>query len=568
MSPIAHLAPIEAEDLMNPSATPIISRWWAEKEFWLVVVSLFVVMMVRLNDVPLRGEEPRRAEVAVEMRYFGDWVVPRQYGDPFLSRPPLHSWLLAASESVFQSRDRWVLRLPSVIAVLLTSILLYGYGRQFLGRVGATASALAYPTCGEVLVQSQLAETEPVFVLFLAGSLLLWHWGYIAKWRSAAMWSAAYGLSALSGLCKGGLQPQVYLLGTIGLYLLWKRNLRAVFSWGHLVGLVVGVAIAAAWAVPCAEKVGWATTKKLWMSDTMIRFGDWPLGEFLWHLVKLPSEVFGSLLPWGILGGAFLIPGFRRSVFTGPDCIRFCGLAFLVAAPTIWLPPGGQTRYLVPLYPCLGVLYGAVVDWIAHARLADTIWRKFLVFWAVVLAIFGITDVVGLWVFPGTQLEGFIVPPLRALSYAAILLGLAAVLMVARKSMSARAMACGVWALAAGAVVVNLGPLTDSRVSRINDLEAAVGEVRGLLPPDQTVFAVYGVHPAVPYLLGRDVPLQPLRGPGDIPPPGGYFCFNCDHHKLPAFPFAWEQVAEVAVDRMRSPVPDCTVVIARRRPKA
>lgn len=549
--------------MISPATSPF-SQWSAEKEFWLVVTSLFVVMTVRLSDVPLRGEEPRRAEVVVEMRYFGDWVVPRQYGDPFLSRPPLHSWMLAGSESLFHSQDRWALRLPSVIAVLLTSILLYGYGRQFLGRIGATTAALAYPTCGEVLVQSQLAETEPAFVLFLAGSLLLWHWGYIGKWRPAAMWSAAYAFSALAGLCKGGLQPQVYLLGTIGVYLLWKRNLRALLSWGHLVGLMVGVAIAAAWAVPCADKVGWMTTKKIWMSDTMTRFGDWPLDEFLVHLVKLPAEVFGSLLPWGLLGGAFLIPAFRRTVFAGPDCIKFCGVAFLVAAPTIWLPPGAQTRYLVPLYPCLAVLYGAVVDWVGQVRVADAIWRRFLVFWAAVFATFGAVGVVGLWAFPGTALQGYVLTPGHALGYAAILLGLAAVLVMARQTMTSRALVCSVWALAAGAVAINLGPLTDSRVNRVNDLEAAVGEVRDLVPSNRCVFAVHGVHPAVPYLLSRGVPLQPLHTVTDIPP-GSYFCFNCDHHKLPAFPFAWEQVAEVSVDRIRNPVPDCTVVIARRR---
>jgi hypothetical protein len=345
-----------------------------------------------------------------------------------------------------------------------------------------------------------------------------------------------------------------------------KRNLRALISWGHPLGLAAGVAIAAAWAVPCAEVVGWTTTEKIWLSDTMMRFGDWPLDEFLWHLVKLPSEVVGSLLPWDLLAGAFLIPAFRRTVFRGPDCILFCGLAFLIAVPTIWLPPGGQTRYLVPLYPCLGAIYGAVVDWIAQSRLADGVWQKFLTFWAIVLAIFGLTDLVGVWAFPGTPLEGYAVPPLRAACYAGTLLALAAMLLVARTRMTAPAMAGRVWALAAGAVVVNLGPLTDSRVSRINDLEATVGEVRGLLPADRAVFALHGVHPAVPYLLGRDEPLHELRSAGDIPP-GGFFCFNCEFHKMPDFPFAWEPVAEVPVDRMRSPNPECTVVIARRRPK-
>ena len=49
----------------------------------------------RLSETPPGGEEPRRGQVAREMFGSGDWIVPRQQGLPFLSRPPVQNWAIA-----------------------------------------------------------------------------------------------------------------------------------------------------------------------------------------------------------------------------------------------------------------------------------------------------------------------------------------------------------------------------------------------------------------------------------------------------------------------------------------
>ena len=60
-----------------------------------VVCLAGAMYFTRLAGTPFSGEETRRAQVAREMAYWNDWVVPRQQGAPLLSRPPLHNWTIA-----------------------------------------------------------------------------------------------------------------------------------------------------------------------------------------------------------------------------------------------------------------------------------------------------------------------------------------------------------------------------------------------------------------------------------------------------------------------------------------
>ena len=89
------------------------SPWWREAEVVWLFLLVILAYFTRAGDLPLRGEEPTRAQIAFEMLERGDWIVPREQGDPFLSRPPLQNWTIAASYLIFGSREAWVLRLPS-----------------------------------------------------------------------------------------------------------------------------------------------------------------------------------------------------------------------------------------------------------------------------------------------------------------------------------------------------------------------------------------------------------------------------------------------------------------------
>src|SRR6202035_5031438 len=100
----------------------------------------------RLTTLPIRGEETRRAEVATELLQTGDWIVARRQGQPVLSPPPRGSYPIAGFEMLLGTGSLLAVRLPSVIATWLTTLLIYAYSRQFLSRLGALTAGFAFAT--------------------------------------------------------------------------------------------------------------------------------------------------------------------------------------------------------------------------------------------------------------------------------------------------------------------------------------------------------------------------------------------------------------------------------------
>ena len=538
-------------------------RWWREWQLALVVAVAGLAIFPRLDAVPFRGEEHRRIQVTVEMASANEWVVPLEQGQVFLSRPPLQQWVIALSERLFPANDRLAARFPSALAVLFTAILLYGYSRQFGGRAGAVVAALAYPTAGEVLSQAQQAETESLFVFLMSAALIFWHWGYARKWSATTTWALGYGFAAAAGLCKGGLQPPVYLLGPIGAYLLWKRDLRFALGRGHLVGLLFGVALVAAWAVPCVVRIGWVLTKYVWMADTSSRFVDWHAGQVLWHFARFPVEVFGSLLPWSLLIPAAFVPAVWRAL-RGNDAVAFNGIVLLVAIPTCWIPPGGQTRYLAVVYPCFAVLAGMLADRATTVEIASLMWRRYLLAASVLIALVAGLGLLGTWQLRGTALERVMLPPGRAVIYALLLLGFALLVAQLRRVTTPGGIVAGAVAVATAVAVLITGALTDSRVAYTNDIAVAVAPVRAQIPAEATVVGLGEVHAAVRYHLHREVK-RPLPWELPVVPPGAFFCFNMYRGERPALPFAWDEIGVVSVDRFRDRTPECEVLVGRRR---
>src|SRR5262249_17367196 len=139
----------------------------------LIVVSVSAIYGSRLATQSLAREETRWGSGAREMLPTGDWGVPRQQGRGFPERPPMTMWVMAAVGWLRGNVDPIAIRVPSVIAVVLTSLLVFAYTRAFASTTAATVGAIAYATMGQVLQIGRQAESEAVFALFVGGSLLV-----------------------------------------------------------------------------------------------------------------------------------------------------------------------------------------------------------------------------------------------------------------------------------------------------------------------------------------------------------------------------------------------------------
>jgi 4-amino-4-deoxy-L-arabinose transferase-like glycosyltransferase len=523
----------------------------------------------RLADSPVRGEEPRRARVTIEMMESGDWIVPREQGDPFLSRPPFQNWVLAGSISAFGHHGPVAIRLPSVLCVLASAWLIYGYSRGGLGRAGAFTAALAYPTFGEMFQTGRQAETEALYIFLVSTSLIAWHWGYTRGWNRLLTWVLVYALAGCAALTKGGLQPPVYLLGSIGAYLFFTRRLGVLFTPSHLVGLAVGTAVVGSWLLACADREGWLITMGIWSADTTTRFQGWQFGEVARHLVGFPPEVFGCLLPWSPALAAYLFPAFRRSLGNAGPIALYCGLAAGLAFLTIWIPPQGATRYYAPLYPCLAVLVGIVADRAAAGALPLTVAR----FGRAYLTMTGILFALGAVLMPfapaiarAVHRPEFAPDPIHAWFYA-VGLGLAAVVLLGlRRTTRDHQVRRAAVALALGTAVVAAGVMVDVRMQRADDTAAAVARVAREIPPDAELISLGHVDALFAYYYEKPIPARPLPPRPEDVPPGRYFCFLNYGPVRPTLPFPWVEVGSVPMDRFRQEIPLQVMVIGRRLP--
>ncbi len=224
------------------------ARWWSEREVLLLLALVGGIYFTRIDYLPIRGEETRRARIACEILESGDWIVPRQQGEPFTSRPPLGNWPIAWSIAVAGDCTTFATRLPTVLATLLTTLLVYGYSRNFLPRLGSLAAAASYATMGLVMQMGQVAETDATFTLLLAGSLLCWHWNFAGRQAPWTAWLVGYGLAGLATLTKGPQAP-AYFAAAAGMYLFivgqWPKLLRGRTS----AGLAPFLGVRGAWQI-------------------------------------------------------------------------------------------------------------------------------------------------------------------------------------------------------------------------------------------------------------------------------------------------------------------------------
>lgn len=542
---------------------------WLELEVWLLVLLVGLIYFSRLTTLTLRGEEPRRAMVAYEMLENGDWLIPKMQGEPWLSRPPLHNWAIGLVAMATGDVDPIAIRLPSVLATLLTTLLVYGYARCFLPPLGAFAAGASFVTMGQILELGRLGETEALFTLLLSGSLLLWHAGYERGWPAAWTWVVGYGLAALAALAKAP-QPPVYFAGSIGVFLILRREWRRLFTGSHLAGLLAFALIFGAWQVPFYLRLGWEGVWEVWFGEVLFASVGRTAARMGTHLVTYPFEIFIALLPWSLVLSCFFFRDFRERLGEARSPVAFLTICILIAFPTVWLPPGSRGRYFMPLAPCIAVLIGLVVQRCSESP-SGTPWLRVWEYYLRTVA--GIMVAAGLAVLSvslaaSPEQVAWAQPPLFALAYALLGIGAATALFwVARQGSNLLGWRVAILAVAGFMGLTYTGVVTNQRVNTSVDTATAVARLKQELPQGHRLVSLTPVHSLFVYYYREPIALVAWPGGGSIlEAEGTYFCFN----RLPGIevriPFPWEEVAAVSVARSRISRSQQDVVIGRRLP--
>ncbi len=326
----------------------------------LIVLIWAVALLPHLSARAFIYEEGRNAELAHDIVLHGNPLQPSIYGMRWVEKPSLLPWLIVAASHLTGGIGEWSARLPTMLSVLLTALLIQRLARRYASLPISLFAVASYVFCPLLLQKLTVAEPDTLVTALSFAAFVVW-WdgeerGRVAWWR----WLAAGLVLAVLAMAKGPEPVGFFAIGVGGYLLLCRR-------WKALPGLIVCLALPAlatiAWGIAVyrtGDAGNWLRYMRLNGSIDMAQYGD----ERLRYVINLPLE----LLPGTILLPFLAVAGWRRRLGLAKNPVvmpLICYSGFGALALLIW--PGVGTRYAMPIGPAVAIL---------AALVCQALWRR------------------------------------------------------------------------------------------------------------------------------------------------------------------------------------------------
>lgn len=183
----------------------------------LVLLGLLIVRLMTLGLYPLMDTtESRYGEMARLMVATGNWLTPQfSYGIPFWGKPPLQTWMSAASIFVFENNE-FFLRLPHFIAGGAVLYLVYRFAKHC--HIPAMSSVIVLTSTVVFYISAGAVMTDMGLTLGLTLAMI----GFYLSWQGKRGWGYVgfVGL-AVGMLAKGPVTLVIFAIG-VGVWLFWQ----------------------------------------------------------------------------------------------------------------------------------------------------------------------------------------------------------------------------------------------------------------------------------------------------------------------------------------------------------
>jgi 4-amino-4-deoxy-L-arabinose transferase-like glycosyltransferase len=423
----------------------------------LVILAAAAVYLVGIGRVQLFDrDEPRNAQAARQMLQSGDWVVPRLLDKVRTAKPPFTYWCQASVMSFIGDGsggwgDTAAARLPSVVAMMLTLIVLGVVLTRYVDRERAFWTVLILATSG-------------IVIGFLAkGSMhdaLLLLWVTIAQMclyailRGHGTWPVVITMAvaiALAGLTKGPVVLGVMATTLIALAILSWLGRRAQASLPEeararrpsyvAVKVIVALAIVAAIVAPWAWLVEHRSPGFLFtsVSNEVLRRIAEPLEQHKGPPGYYLLTVWGTYFPWSVLLPLAMVVAWRHR---DEPMIRFALAAVIGPWLMFEIVKTKLPHYLLPTFPPLAFLTAdAIVRCLRgeHDDLITKGTRGAIVAWGVIVIGMGVAP----WLTPA-KLDRPPIVVMLAFSFVAALYAAAVIVPFLRRRPRAGLIAMGV----------------------------------------------------------------------------------------------------------------------------
>jgi 4-amino-4-deoxy-L-arabinose transferase-like glycosyltransferase len=331
----------------------------------LVLAAGLALYLLWLGDMALTDrDEGEYAAAVAAMERNHDYVVPTLNGKPYLEKPILIFWAVAAGQTLTGDGELGA-RLPSAISAILLMLFAGWLVWRTAGSLapGVLTAALTGFTPLMALV-GRACLTDAMLALFTTTSLGLF---FVATEKEAprdrSWYLAAWAALGLAFLSKGPVGLAVVLPAAL-VYAIWQGKFlqvlrRAQIHWGLLIFLAINLP----WYGLAFYRLGETFWNAFFVSQNLRRFSEVLLGHGGGYFYYLPVILVGCF-PLA----AAALPELGRTLFANRKEARatdaMARLRLFAAIASVWtfvvftLAATKQINYILPALPFLAVLGG------------------------------------------------------------------------------------------------------------------------------------------------------------------------------------------------------------------
>ncbi len=330
------------------------------KTLKLFMLIFFIAGIINMWLFTLRHEEPRRGIVALEMLFRHNFFQPTVLMQPYFKKPPLHNWIITLFSFLNTKMiSEFTMRLPSLIATILTGTGIYLFAKKFLKEKVAVFSSIIFITTGLVLIEySTKCEPDMLFTFFVFLSITTWYILSCEK-KEILAWIFGYFFTSLSLLTKGLPGAAFFIISTFSILFI-RKELKKFFSPAHFIGLIIGITPFALWILAVSPEKAIITLWKESANRTAIANS---IIKVLAGIILFFPKLFYALVPWSVI---VILESYKtqekiKKALNHPflkEILLIIGSNMIIYI----FSPGTRIRYLIPIFPFISILFAYILS--------------------------------------------------------------------------------------------------------------------------------------------------------------------------------------------------------------
>ena len=359
-----------------------------KNNFLLVLISSLLVYFIGININVMDIDASQYAEMSREMSITNSFLQVFELGKDYLDKPPFLFWASALSIKIFGANN-FGYRLPSLLFGLFTLYGTYKFAYLYYKKEIALLATLVLATSQAFFLTMHDVRTDTILMSWVICSI----WQLALWFKNKNFINLAFGCVAIgAGMLTKGPIALILPVLSFGSHFLVTKNLRVLFKWQHLVGLIIIALILLPMSVGLYQQFDMQPNKIVNNNTGVsgLRFFYWTqsfgriTGESVWNnnanIFFLAQNMLWAFLPFTIVFFVAFFLEIKKIILS----------KFSVSENEEWICVGGflltylalgSSKYQLPHYIFVVLPFAAIITAkFLYSLNYEKVYPKFLIF--------------------------------------------------------------------------------------------------------------------------------------------------------------------------------------------